>query len=264
MRSLPLLAALVLALGCAARPAPSPASGSGPAFRFPADAFAFENETFWHYTVDPASGKTIVRERESAATWSLRCGNMVRAARLFLLHARFDPAAPRADDETYAALVAQVLAHDPRDQAFDPRPVVIPGYADLYDFSADHVALLQAALGGPSTTYLQRGNWRMVFPFPRAHQAEVAATLRAEVAAGRAPIIHVLRYPVITLNHLMLVYAVEETPSEIRFVSYDPNQSEAPIVLRYDRGARAFSYPRTVYFAGGGVKVYEVYDGPLG
>jgi hypothetical protein len=260
MRSFRLLACLVLALGCAARRDPSPA----PPFRFPADAFAFQNETFWHYVVDPDTGKTVVREREAPAGWSLRCGNMVRAARLFRLHARFEAAQPHADDAAYAALIARVLAHDPRDQAFDPEPTVIPGYADLRSFSADHVELLQTALGGASRTYLQRGNWRMVFPFPRDHQARVAETLRAEVAAGRTPIIHVVRYPVITLNHLMLVYAVDETPSEIRFVAYDPNVGDEPLVLRYDRGERAFYYPRTMYFAGGVVKAYEVYDGPLG
>jgi hypothetical protein len=65
------------------------------------------------------------------------------------------------------------------------------------------------------------------------------------------------------MNHMVVVYAAEETPAEMRFLAYDPNNASAPIVLTYDRVARRFSYPRTLYFPGGPVRVYEIYDGWL-
>jgi hypothetical protein len=71
----------------------------------------------------------------------------------------------------------------------------------------------------------------------------------------------VLRYPELTLNHLVLVYDAEETPAEIRFRAYDPNDAARPVLLTYDRAARMFTYAATPYFPGGPVKAYEVYCG---
>jgi hypothetical protein len=103
----------------------------------------------------------------------------------------------------------------------------------------------------------------MIFPFTRGHQAATAERLRERLAAGWPPIVHVLRFPKITLNHMIVVYAADETPAEVRFLAYDPNDAERPVVLAYDRVARAFTYPRTPYFPGGPVSAYEIYDGPL-
>ena len=135
--------------------------------------------------------------------------------------------------------------------------------ADLRSFSAAHTALIQTHISGAWTSQLQRGNWRMIFPFSRRHQALTMQQLRARLAAGRPPIVHVLRFPEITLNHMVVVYAVEETPAEVRFRAYDPNDAEQPVVLAYDRVARLFTYPRTSYFPGGSVRAYEIYDGWL-
>lgn len=62
---------------------------------------------------------------------------------------------------------------------------------------------------------------------------------------------------------MIVVYAAEETAAEVRFLAYDPNDAEQPVVLDYDRAARIFSFPRTPYFPGGPVRAYEVYDGLL-
>jgi hypothetical protein len=110
---------------------------------------------------------------------------------------------------------------------------------------------------------MQRGNWRMIFWFPPAQQRGEAERLAAALRRGVTPILHVVRYPSVTLNHMVLLFAVEETPEEIRFQAYDPNNADAPIVVRWDRGARTFVFPRTEYFGGGPVKGYEIYDGPL-
>jgi hypothetical protein len=231
------------------------------ALRFPQDVFAFANETVWEYHDDPASGRQGWSKRDPRPAFSLRCGPMARAVRQFYISARFDPAAPRGDAATYERLVREVMASDPR----RPRAerIVIPGYADLRSFSTDHAAVIQANISGTWSSQLQRGNWRMIFPFTGGHQQATMRQLVREVAAGEAPIVHVLRFPNITMNHMVIVYDVEETPAEVRFHAWDPNNAEQPIVLAYDRVARRFSYPRTLYFPGGPVRVYEIYDGWL-
>jgi hypothetical protein len=233
------------------------------AFRFPEDAFAFANQTIWEWGLDPRTGTAGWSRREPAPDFALRCGNMARAARQFSVHARFDPAAPRGEPEAYRGLVREVMARDPRRMTPSADPVVIPGYADLRGFSADHEALLKDALRGPWRSYVQRGNWRMIFPFTARHQRRVAERLVASLARGETPIVHVLRYPRLTLNHMLLVFAAAETPGEVRFSAYDPNEAERPLVITYDRGARVFSYPQTRYFGGGPVRVYEIFDGLL-
>ena len=248
-----------LVLGCGVR-RPEPAIGRAP-FRFPDDAFAFANETVWEYDIDPATSRVRWRERDPAPAFSLRCGTIARAARQFYAGARFDSSAPVVDEATYRRLVRDVLRTDPRGPG--ERRVVIPGYPDLRSFSAAHEALTKAALAGPWQTYLQRGNWRMIFPFTGRHQRRLAATLLASLARGWPPIVHVLRYPRLTINHLVVVVAAEETPAEIRFRTYDPNDAAETVTLTYDRATRAFSFGRTPYFPGGPVKAYEVYDGLL-
>jgi hypothetical protein len=234
---------------------------AGRPFRFPADAFAFRNDTVWAYATEPGTGRVRWWKREPRPAWSLRCGTMVRVARQFHRHARFDATLPPAAPDDYRRLVRTVLDRDPRGPAGEA--VVIPGFADLRAFSAAHEGLLKRAMAGPWQTYLQRGNWRMIFPFTERHQAREAARLAAEVRTDRAPIVHVLRYPSLLINHLVLLYAVESTPDEVRFVAYDPNDEAAPVVLTWDRATRQFSYAATRYFPGGPVRVYEVYDGLL-
>lgn len=251
------LLTLVLAAGCAHRAA----APAGTPFRLPADGFAFANQTVWEYRIEP--GRFRWSRRVPRPAFALRCGNMARAARQFHVHARFDPALPPADAAAYDALVRQVVARSPRRQDPSRDPVVIPGFADLRSFSRAHEALLKNALGGAWRSYVQRGNWRMIFPFTAGHQRRTAAHLRAAVAAGRAPIVHVLRYPRITLNHFVVVFAARETPAAIYFEAYDPNDADAPILITWERRARTFVYARTPYFPGGPVRAYEIYDGPF-
>lgn len=184
---------------------------------------------------------------------------MARAARQFFASARFDPAAPSVDHAAYARLARAVLATDPRKPAAER--IVIPAYSDLRSFSQAHEALMKDVLAGPWQSYLQRGNWRMIFPFRADQQQQVAKRLLAALADGWPPIIHVLRYPNLIINHMVLVYDAEETPTEIRFHLYDANDATRPVLLTYDRAARAFSFAATAYFPGGPVKAYDVYHG---
>ena len=250
---------LWLVLGCAGSRVPS--AHGRPPFRFPADTFAFANQLLMQYEIDPVTRDIAWHPQEKPPEFVLRCGAMARAARQFYSVARFDPSAPVADDATYVHLVREVLDTDPRDPP--DKSVVIPGYRDLRDLSDAHASLLKALLAGPWETYLQRGNWRLIFPFGGEQQQHVARRLLDELARGWPPIVHVVRFPERTINHLVLVFDSEATPAEIRFHVYDPNEAEHPVDLVFDRGARVFSYAATSFFPGGPVKAYEVYDGWL-
>lgn len=243
-------------MGCATRraiPEPRP-------FRFGVDTLAFSNETAWDYRVD-ANGNTEFRARDPQPDFVLRCGVMVRTGRLFHRQARFDPAATMADDATYRRLLADVMGRDPR--AAPGPPIVVPGFTDLHAFSAAREALFKAAMPSAWQSYLQRGNWRMIFPFTAAQQRREAEGLLAAVRAGETPILHIVEFPALYLNHLILLFAAEEDPQEIRFYAWDPNDAAQPIVVTWDRGAARFVYPRLPYYAGGPVRAYAVYDGLL-
>ena len=103
----------------------------------------------------------------------------------------------------------------------------------------------------------------MVFPVSKSGEKKTAEHLVAELREGRLPIVHVYQFPDTTLNHAVLIYASEKTPSTITFLAYDPNDLVRPETLTFDRETRAFLLERNRYFAGGKVKVYEVYRGLL-
>lgn len=255
-----LFAMLTLAsAGCVTLPAGHMAD-SRP-FNFKGDTLSFANELDWMYRRDAATGKMDFTRVDPEPDYIHHCFVVVRAAKQFFLHARFDPAAPKADEKTYRALAREIFARSPRDIEPDPHRVVVPGYADLRSFSAAWSAVLKDEAGGSWHSYVQMGNWRMIYPFSRGHQENTAMQLVAEIKANWPPIVHLVRFPVITINHAVMLYAAKETAKEILFSVYDPNDPRVPGELTYDRASRTFIFPATDYFADGRVDVYEVYHG---
>lgn len=251
----------LLAGACASSP-PVESRPQAERFRFPEDSFAYVNELVWSYSFDE-DGRLQSVGRETPTEFGQRCAVMVRAARQFHVHARFAPERPRVARDAYAELIDRVLGRDPRRKRPADERIVIPGFANVRAFSRAHEDLFKRAVGGPWRSYLQKGNWRMIWPFHRGHQQETAEELLAQVRRGEPPIVHVVRFPVITINHTVLVFDAEETAEEIHFAFYDPNQKERALRLRYDRALRTFHFPATPYFGGGPVRVYEIYDGPF-
>lgn len=255
---LPLLVTLTLFLvsGCASTVHRQP---SDRRFVFGHDSFAYANELLWEYEIDPATGKTITRPRVPKPEYRHYCFVMARAVRVFFDFAEFAPGQPRLDDAGYRQLVREVLARNARADPARQHKIIIPGYANLREFSRDHEALLKAAGGGNWQSFVQRGHWRIVFPFSRRHQAEMADRLRAELCRGVAPVIHVVLFPEQTINHALLVYGVRETAKGLQFSCYDPNDPGKPLELSYEVTGRQFRFPATKYFSGGAVDVNEVY-----
>jgi hypothetical protein len=186
---------------------------------------------------------------------------MSRTARQFFYDARFDPDLPPIEVSELRERVRDVLARNSRAERANSEPVSIPGFRDLRTLSFEHEQLLKQELSGRWLGYFQRGNWRMIFPFSPRSQRETAGELVADLVRGHLPIVHIVNFPRIDINHTVLVIGFEETPLRIRFSVYDPNYSDRPLSLAFARASATFSYNRTDYFPGGAAKVYEVYDG---
>lgn len=243
--------ALLLAVSACASGRPGPAGAR--AYNLERDSFAFPNEAIWTRPA-LAQGAAV-----AGSSYHHRCFVLARSARQFYLHARFEPERSAVAAPAYRALVRQVVARDPRGDLADAHPVVIPGYASLRSFSQDHEVLLKDEMGSQFDSYFQVGNWRLFFPFTRSHQQRVAIQLQRMLHSGRPAIVHAVRFPIMAINHAVLVYDAAETTAAVRFFAYDPNDPDQPLVIDYQRASRTFVYPTTSYFWGGPVNVYEVY-----
>ena len=230
-------------------------------FEFERDTFAFANELIWEYRFDTATGKTTFSRREPKPAYAHRCFVLTRAARQFLYHVRFDAARSATDDATHRRLVRKVVSRNPRTPCEQGREIVIPGYASLRQFSKAHEQLLKSECGGAWRSYVLRSHWRMVFPISRRHQVRTALKLVEAVQRGVSPIIHLVRFPKLTINHGMVVFDAAESSGGVRFQTYDPNDPEKPTQLSFDRVMQSFLLPANRYWAGGCVNVIEIYRG---
>lgn len=240
------------------RPA-SAAGGRG--FQFDRDTFAFSNELVWEYRFDPASGQVATRHNVPPPAYAHRCFVLARSARQFFYHARFEPAQPAVGPGTYRRLIREVVSRDPRQPCMETEQVVIPGAECLRAFSQRREGLLKAECGGAWQSYFLRSHWRMVLPISRRHQERTASQLVRSFALFGTPIVHLVRFPQLTINHGLVLFAFRETESAIHFSAYDPNVPAHPTELTYQRAARSFFFPRNQYWAGGRVDVIEIYRG---
>lgn len=230
-------------------------------FSFEEDTFAFPNELVWSYHVDEL-GRWHVDGRSHSSTYIHRCFVLARTARQFFQHARFDPAQPPPDDATLRELVRRVTARSPREQRPDAERILVPGYPSLRALSEARPELLREEIGSALWSYVERGGWRMVIPFTRHHQARTARRVVEALDRRRPVILHLVRFPHITINHAVLVYDYMDDGDLIRFLAYDPNAPAGPAILSYDRRTRTFQLGRNAYFRGGRVDAYEIYHRP--
>ena len=255
---LPTLALALLLAGCASPVRPANARS----FTFDTDTFAYANDLVWEYYFDEA-GAWKHRRREPPRDYTHHCFVVARSARQFFEHAKFDPRQPVASADTYRKLIRKVVDTDPSRDLSADRKVTIPGYANLREFSKQQEKLLQEECGGAWQSYLQRGRWRMVFPFSAQREEDEVERWMDSLKLNHPPVVHIVRFPQLTINHALLVYGVDTREDEVRFQVYDPNRPEQPGLLIFDRRKKAFSFPGNDYFIGGKVNVYEVYRSTL-
>lgn len=228
-------------------------------FEFERDTVVFPNELVCEYVFDPAGGRPRMVAKVPRPAYVLRCFVLVRVVRQFFLHAVFDPGqAPLAEGE-YRRRVRAVVRRNPRVAGAAERRVVFPGAEGLRSFSRDWAHVLRDECGGAWRSYVLRSHWRMVFPISRGHQERTAAALGARLAEGHLPIVHLVRFPQLTINHGMLVFDVDPGPEATRFRAYDPNDPAGPVHLIYHPRERVFTLPGNRYWPGGRLDVIEIY-----
>jgi hypothetical protein len=228
-------------------------------FDFSQDTFAFPNELVWKYVFDSATGQTKYLRRNPTPDYAHRCFVLARAAKQFFLHARFEPTMPLPNNRVCRDLIRSVMRRNPRFRRDSERQIIFPGYSNLREFSTARADLLKGECGGAWRSYLLRSHWRMVLPFTARHQMRTAHRLAPALRSGAPAIVHLVRFPKISINHGMVLYDVKQTPNELRFPAYDPNRPEKPSELIFRQLTRSFFLEANDYWAGGELKVMQIY-----
>jgi len=250
------LLALLFVSGCCSTQGPK-IDPTPRSFDFQRDTFSFPNQLLWEYFYD-TNGNWVTRDRDPKPTYWQHCFVLATATKQFFFNARFEPDKPIGDDRTYRKLIRQVVSSSLRKPADEDKRILLPGYPDLRSFSRAHEQLLKDNCGGAWHSYFQRGHWRIVFPFTRHEQQNMSKQLLEHLAKNQLLIIHVVRFPALTINHALLLFDAKESEKEIQFITYDPNNPEEPRLITYNREQRTFFMAPNDYFPGGRIDVYEV------
>jgi hypothetical protein len=248
-----LLVLAALATACTtAQPVPIPASAGPPSFAFGPDTFAFRNE---------------IRERHPDAPpgiYANYCFVLGKGVRQFFQNARFDPEAPRVSHAEYAALVRAIAARAPWQGALpDAERTVIPGYPNLRAFSASEEAAVKEGVGGPVGTWFHWTNWRIALPLMKGHQAAIADDVAHELAAGRLAQLLVTNWPTPELTHTVVAYRFDDRRDRIEFTVWDPNDTDEPGTITFDRVAQRFWATRVYATRPGTIQVFRMYYSPV-
>jgi hypothetical protein len=228
-------------------------------FCFERDSFAFHHELVWKYHFNPVTGAMTTHKADPPPTYYHRCFVIARATRLFFDHARFAPELPQADPATYRQLIRKIIGANPRRGCADADRVVIPGFDGLRSFSAAHETLLKAGCGAAWESYFLRSHWRMIFPVSGRFQEKMAARLVRSLEARGLALVHLYRFPRITINHGITLYDFADAPEKIEFNACDPNIPEHPVKLVYEKPRRRFTFAANIYWGGGELSVLEIY-----
>ena len=228
-------------------------------FSFERDTFAFAHELVWKYHFDRVTGAMTTYKADPPPTYYHRCFVLVRATRLFLDYAKFAPELPPTDLPTYEKLVRQIIASNPRKKCADENRLVIPGFDGLRSFSRAHEKLLKAHCGAAWESYFLRSHWRMIFKVYGRFQEKMAEKLKRSLQQRSVSLVHLFRFPRITINHGIVLYDFTESESRIEFEAYDPNLPEHPVKLVFDKKLRAFTFAPNIYWGGGRLSVMEIF-----
>ena len=235
------------------------ATSSPRRFEFERDTFAFPHELVWKYHFDPVTGAMTTCKSDPPPTYYHRCFVMVRSTRQFFYHARFAPELPVADAETYRKLIREIVRRNPRRLPVESERLTIPGYDGLRNFSRAHEQLLKAGCGAAWESYFLRSHWRMIFRVSGRFQEKMAAKLQRSLQTRGVSLVHLFRFPRITINHGLALFDCAETGSQIEFQAYDPNIPEHPVKLVYEKHRRVFTFAPNIYWGGGVLSVMEIF-----
>lgn len=199
-------------------------------------AFDFATDTLAVRLTEPALGE----EKEALADPALLGHIDAHVSRQFFLHARFDPAQKPPGTETRAALVRQVLKREAHETPSYEQRVVIPGYANLREFSRLQGHLLRAesslVCGCENRASL------LVKAFGRdSGKDAVVSAIVASVAANRPTLVRLYRQHALHYNRSLLVFDSHPGEGQVCLTAYDPAAPRRPVELTFNRVTRAFA-----------------------
>lgn len=249
--------AAILLVFCEAKAGPSAG------FDFHRDTLSFANWTVFSYE----NGHIVSHKNQFGHHYSRRCFVMTRTVEQFYKFARFEPKAPRLNDRDLAKRVRNITRRQPW---HDPSPVekrvVIPGYTNLRELSQDRTDLIQQNIGLGWVVYLRPGNVRMFYEHSKKYQQHSHDELERTLARGEFFIAYLSDFPILHINHSVLVYKYSRPRSadgSDHYLVYDPNHPDRPRHLEWLPGKQEFSFEKDREFAGGFTRVFQVYGKAL-
>lgn len=248
-----LLPALASAYVPPASPAPHP-------LEYPRDTYAFKNETVWNYGGGSVqSGPDTKKNRRQ---YTRRCFVLSRSVVQFWKFAKFDPHGKPLDDKALAARIRQVTGRSVWLPILAGRDrIVIPGYHDLHEASADRPDVFRENIGLGWPIYFRPGNFPIAVPVDRSTEARVNREIFHDLRENYPTIIWAYRFPSLKLNHVLVIYKGTRDADGYHYLVVDPNYDDRTMHLDYDDKTRSFSYQPSYYFKGGYVNVRAIYRG---
>ena len=238
-------------------------AGSADGFNYKRDTLSFANWTVFSYE----NGRIVSHKNQFGHHYSRRCFVMTRTVAQFYKFARFEPKVARVDDRELTKRVRDVTRRQPW---HDPLPaekrVVIPGYSNLRELSQAKTPLMQGNIGVGWVVYLRPGNARMFFEHSKEYQEKTHRLLEESLARDEFFIAYLSDYPILHINHSVLVYKHDRARSadgNDYYLVYDPNHPDRPRHLKWLAAKQEFDFEKDQEFAGGFTRVFQVYGKAL-
>jgi hypothetical protein len=99
----------------------------------------------------------------------------------------------------------------------------------------------------------------MIFPTPPWYRKWMVKKIRDSLPRRGLTLVHLFRFPRITINHGIVLYGLTESERQIEFEGYDPNIPEHPVKLLFEKQSQQFTFAANRYWGGGELKVFEIY-----
>jgi len=228
-------------------------------FNFQRDTLSFANWTVFTYE----NGHIVSHKNQFGHHYSRRCFVMTRTVEQFYKFACFEPTAPRVNDRELTKRIRDITRRQPWHYPLPAeKRVFIPGYTNLRELSQDRTDLMQRNIGLGWVVYLRLGNARMFYEHSKKYQEKTHDELEQTLARGEFFIAYLSDYPIMHINHSVLVYKHDRPQSADGtdyYLVYDPNHADAPRHLTWLPAKREFSYEKDQEFVGGFARVFHVY-----
>lgn len=252
----------VISFGGAIAPIQASA-GPSAGFNFHPDTLSFANTTVFEYH----EGEIVSRFSRKSDRYTRRCFVMTRTVEQFYKFARFEPNAPRLEERELRKRIRAVTRMQPwRDPLPPQKRTVFPGFHNVREMSQANTRLLQRNIGLGWVAYLRVGNGRMFYLHGKGYQEKTHRLLEDTLARGEFFIAYLSDFPILHINHSVLIYKHDRPSSPdgtVHYLVYDPNHPEGPRHLEWHPEKREFSYQKDKQFTGGFTRVFQVYGKAL-